>query len=93
MSYSACFAAVTSRTAGFNSIATGAVSPPSALLYTIMMYVSTVPTTVALRYSREGVKHTERDLTGTPDDHEFENVNTLQSQARRFMIQVFVLSW
>lgn len=84
---SACFAAVSSRTAGFSAVSTGLLAAPTTLLYAIMMYVSVVPTTVALRYSREGVRHVERDISGADDD-EHENINTIQSQARRFMIQV-----
>jgi len=86
----AFFQAVTTRTAGLNSVDISALSPSTTFLFLICMYISTSPTVVTMRYSvhKGGHGHAEElDITGRPEGVEESETNTVRAQARHHLTQ------
>eukprot|EP00929_Paragymnodinium_shiwhaense_P065044 TRINITY_DN32646_c0_g1_i1.p1 TRINITY_DN32646_c0_g1~~TRINITY_DN32646_c0_g1_i1.p1 ORF type:complete len:634 (+),score=94.52 TRINITY_DN32646_c0_g1_i1:57-1958(+) len=94
--------AASARTAGVNSVDIGGLTMASTFILIIVMYISTSPTVVTMRYSQ---LQKELDITGRAEGLEDAvegGNNTLRAQARRYLIQhtaylvvitFFILVW
>jgi len=88
----AFFQAVTTRTAGLNSVDISSLSHATTFLFLLCMFISTSPTVVTMRYSMRSHKsaHAEElDITGRPEGAGDlgEKNNTVRSQARLYLTQ------
>jgi Trk-type K+ transport system membrane component len=77
--------ALSTRTAGMNSLDVSLLSQASTFLMVVLMYFSTTPTVVTMRLSTEG----ELDITGRVEGVEEEVIkgDSLRGQARRYLSQ------
>mmetsp|Transcript_15338 Transcript_15338/g.30174 ORF Transcript_15338/g.30174 Transcript_15338/m.30174 type:complete len:777 (+) Transcript_15338:20-2350(+) len=77
--------ALSTRTAGMNSLDVSLLSQASTFLLVVLMYFSTTPTVVTMRLSTEG----ELDITGRVEGVEEEvfKGDSLRGQARRYLSQ------
>lgn len=91
--WNAFFQATTTRTAGMNAVDVSRFSEASIFVLMVMMYLSTTPTVVVMRFSavRSGSKaQAELDITGRVEGMQEEALDgqqTLRSQARRYLTQ------
>jgi len=91
--WNALFMAISTRTAGMNSVNVSWLSQPSTFLMAVMMYVASTPTVVIMRFSAlQGAQGgQELDITGRPEGVEEEVIrgdnNTLKLQAKRYLTQ------
>jgi len=87
----AMFQTISTRTAGLNSINIAALSQGSTFFMVVMMYFSTTPTVVTMRFSAmAGRAGHELDITGRVEGVEediLRGENSLKSQARRYLTQ------
>jgi len=87
------FMAISTRTAGLNSVNVALLSQASTFLMAVMMYVASTPTVVIMRFSAlQGAQGgQELDITGRPEGVEEEIIhgdnNTLKLQAKRYLTQ------
>jgi len=98
--WNSLFQAMSTRTAGLNSVNVADLSQGTTFVMVVMMYFSTTPTVVTMRHSATGVDgHAELDITGRAEGVDEEVLlgdNSLKSQARRYLTQditylVFIL--
>eukprot|EP00931_Biecheleriopsis_adriatica_P051380 TRINITY_DN29796_c0_g1_i1.p1 TRINITY_DN29796_c0_g1~~TRINITY_DN29796_c0_g1_i1.p1 ORF type:complete len:754 (+),score=141.91 TRINITY_DN29796_c0_g1_i1:74-2335(+) len=86
----AIFQVVSTRTAGLNSINIAQLSQGTTFLMVVLMYFSTTPTVVTMRFSALGGRENELDITGRVEGLEEDVIkgeNSIKSQARRYLTQ------
>lgn len=83
----AAFQAVSCRTAGLNSVNLALLSQASTFFIVVMMYFSTTPTVVTMRFSAVAGGQ-ELDITGRAEGHEIGfQEDSIKDQARRYLTQ------